>query len=367
MPSEAESDKRATREYHQQKGFAGGTPNLGGGGAAVSITVNPPKPAAKTAPRSGSGSTSSKSTATRGGGGGSAGAGSVTKAAIIDEELARQYGMTLGMLNAYPELKNLFNSMVKEGWTQAKFNAKLAETTWYKSLSDVQRKAILLQYTDPATYGKLWNTTQNKIRMMMADIGADPNNWEQINSISAKIIHEGYTDDQARDYLGQFIVFGPGGMAGGKAGQIQQELNSYAYTMGVQNSDAWSQEVVRQVVRGKRNLQDYKNEILEQTIATFGGWEKQLRAGATMQDLAQPYMQSMSQILEIPGGQINLFDNTIRGALSWRDPSGQAGSKPIWQFQNDLRKDERWKKTQNAQDAAMGTAHRVLQDFGVVY
>jgi hypothetical protein len=286
---------------------------------------------------------------------------------IVDDELARQYGMTLGLLNAYPELKNLFNSMVSEGWTQAKFNAKLAETNWYKSMNDAQRKAIMLQYTDPATYGKLWNTTQNKIRLMMADIGADPNNWDQINSISAKIIHEGYTDDQARDYLGQYIIFDSAGLAHGKAGQIQQNLNSYAYQMGVQNSDWWTQDAIRNVIRGKSNEQDFKNQIMEQSIATFSGWEKQLRAGATMQDLAQPYMQSMSQILEIPGGQINLFDNTVRGALQWKDPSGQAGAKPIWQFQNDLRQDDRWKKTQNAQDAAMGTAHKVLQDFGMVY
>jgi hypothetical protein len=275
--------------------------------------------------------------------------------------------MTLGLLNAYPELKDMFNQMVKEGWTQAKFNAKFAETNFYKNMSDTQRKAIMLQYTDPATYGKLWNTTQNKIRLMMADIGADPNNWDQVNAISGKIITEGYTDDQARDYLGQYIVFDGGGLAHGKAGQIQSELNSYAYTMGVQNSDWWTQDAIRNVIRGKNNEQDFKNQIMEQSIATFSGWEKQLRSGMTMQDIAQPYMQSMSQILEIPPGQTNLFDNTIRGALQWKDPSGQAGAKPLWQFQNDLRQDDRWKKTQNAQDAAMGTAHKVLQDWGVLY
>jgi len=389
VASDTDSEKRAAKKFHEEKGgfirewevqetipvqqalrpaAPPPAPNLQGGGAEVSISAGTkPTP---TQPRAGSGSTSSKSTAARAGGGASSATPASTPTAaapVLNEELARQYGMTLSMLNAYPELKQLFQDMVKEGWTQAKFNAKLAETNWYKTLGDSQRKAILLQYTDPATYSKLWNTTQNKIRSMMSDLGANPDNWEQVNAISAKIIHEGYTDDQARDYLGQFIVFGPGGMAGGKAGQVQQELNTYAYTMGIQNADFWTQDAVRNVVRGKKTSQDDKNEIMEQSIATFGGFEKQLRAGATMQDLAQPYMQSMSQILEIPGGNINLFDNTIRGALSWRDPSGTAGSKPLWQFQNDLRKDERWKKTQNAQDSAMGTAHRVLQDFGVVF
>src|ERR1051325_4545687 len=99
--------------------------------------------------------------------------------------------------------------------------------------------------------------------------------------------------------------------------------------MGGQNSDWWTQDAIRNVIRGKSNEQDFKNQTMEQSIATFSGWEKQLRAGATMQDLPQPYMQSMRQILEIPGGQINLFDSTVRGALPWKVPSGQAGAKPI--------------------------------------
>lgn len=337
-------------------------PNLSGGGATVTISTAPAAAPQRAAPVT----SAPRSTSSGGGGGGAAKpATSTASPQIVDEVLARQYGMTMGLLNAYPELKSLFQSMVKEGWNQAKFNAKLNETQWYKTLSDTQRKAILLQYTDPATYGKLWNTTQTHIRSIMADMGADPNDWDKVNAISAKVIHEGYNDDQARDFLGQYIVFGAGGLAGGKAGAVQQELNSYAYTMGVQNSSQWIQNAVRSVVRGKSTSLDFKNQIMEQAISAFPTWEKQLRAGSTMADLASPYTQSMSQILEIPPGSINLFDNTIRNALSWKDPQGLQSAKPIWQFQNDLRTDERWKRTQNAQDAAMGTAHKVLQDFGM--
>lgn len=284
---------------------------------------------------------------------------------IVDEELARQYGMTMGLLNAYPELKQLFQDMVAKGWNQAQFTARLSETQFYKTMSDVQRKSIMLQYTDPATYGKLWNTTQNRIRLMMADMGADPNNWDHINAISGKIITEGYTDEQARDYLGQFIVFGTSGLAGGKAGAIQGNLNAYAYAMGVQNSDWWIQDAVRSVVRGSKSEQDFKNDIMGQAVAAFPQYDKQLRTGSTLQDLAQPYAQSMSQILEIAPGTINMFDPTIRKAMSFKDKSGIASAMPLWDFQNSLRQDERWKKTQNAQDSSMGIAKKVLADFGI--
>lgn len=342
-------------------GSAKPNPNtLGGGGASVTIA-----PAPKVSQASGGGTAAKSASRSSGGVVNKAAAPTAASPKLDDEELAQQYGMTQGLLNAYPELKKLFGDAVSGTWTPDKFQAKLRETTWYKTMSDTQRKAITMQYTDPATYGKLWNTTQSHVRLMMADMGADPNNWDQINTIAGRIITEGYNDDQARDYLGQFIVFGNGGLAGGKAGATQQNLNQYAYAMGVRNSDQWIQDAVRNVVRGKSSEQDFKNQIMQQSIAAFPQWEKQLMSGSTMMDLASPYTQSMSQILEIPPGSINLFDNTIRSALSWKDPQGQAGAKPIWQFQNDLRTDDRWKKTQNAQDAAMGVAHKVMQDFGI--
>lgn len=291
---------------------------------------------------------------------------STAQPSLSQDELAQQYSLTSGMINAFPELKVLFDQAVREGWTSDKFQAKLRNTEWYKTRSDTQRKAAIMQYQDPASWGQLWNTTQSHIRDLMADMGADANNWEQINAAASKVIWDGYNDNQARDFLGQYIVFGNGGLAGGKAGAAQQELNTYAYQMGVQNADWWQQDAIRNIMRGQKTVQDYKNEIMNQSIAAFPGLEKQLRAGSTLADLAQPYTQSMSQILEIPSGNINMFDPTIRNALSYRDPSGASNSRPLWQFQNDLRSDERWKKTQNAQDAAMGTAHSVLQNFGMV-
>jgi hypothetical protein len=77
-------------------------------------------------------------------------------------------------------------------------------------------------------------------------------------------------------------------------------------------------------------------------------------------------MQSMSQILELPAGSINLFDPTIKSALQAKDKATGANAvKPIWQFENDLRSDSRWKSTQNAQNSMMQVAHQVLSDFGV--
>lgn len=281
-------------------------------------------------------------------------------------EKLQQFGFVQGMLDAFPELRNLFDQAVKGDWTPDKFQAELQKTNWYKTQSDTKRKAIILQYTDPATYSKLWHDTQQKMWDLSAQLGAGAD-WGLINRIAGQVIFEGLTDDQARDMFGQYMVFGKNGLAGGQAGEAMTDLQAYAYSMGVKNADQWMQDAVRQVVMGNKTLQDYKNEIMSQSIAAFPGFEKQLKAGQTMQDLASPYMQSMSQILEIAPGSINMFDPSIRSAMSFKNPDGTSGTKPLWQFQNDLRSDPRWKLTKNAQDATMGVAHKVLVDMGMAY
>jgi hypothetical protein len=288
-------------------------------------------------------------------------------AKIDNAALAQQYGLVAGFINAYPEIRTLFNQAVTEGWSSDKFQAKFKNTNWYKGMSESQRKAAIMQYSDPAEWSSLWTKTNAHVRDMMGSAGANPDDWSQVDKIASKMIWEGWNDEQAHDYIGSIIVFGPGGLAGGKAGEAQAELNQYSYAMGIKNSDSWIQSAVRQVASGKKSTQDFKNEILASAVATFPGFEKQLKSGATLADLAQPYTQTMSQILEIPQGQVNLFDPTIRNALSWKDQQGQAASKPLWQFQNELRTDPRWTKTQNAQDATMGTAHKVLADLGFAF
>jgi hypothetical protein len=163
-------------------------------------------------------------------------------------------------------------------------------------------------------------------------------------------------------------VYFDGGDFEGQGADTQNELRSYAYSMGVHMSDKWYADNTRKVLRGLATTSDYKNEMLRQAKAMFPQFSKQLDAGQTVADIANPYMQTMAQILELPSGSINLFDPTIKKALQYKNPGTlQTETKPLWQFENDLRADPRWKQTKNAQDSMMQIGHQVLSDFGFKY
>ena len=81
--------------------------------------------------------------------------------------------------------------------------------------------------------------------------------------------------------------------------------------------------------------------------------------------MADPYIQSMSNILELPSTSLDVFDPNIRQALAFTLPDGKIGTKSIYDFEKDLRKDARWQYTDNARRSVSSGALKVLQDFGL--
>lgn len=284
-------------------------------------------------------------------------------------ELAEQYGFTSSFLNANPELKKLFSDMVSKGYSKDMFQAKLRNTKWWKTHSDKERQYLTQTYTDPATAKQNFNAAYVSVHQLAEQLGIKDTKFTKarIQEAAYNVVAKGWSDGQLRNYLGQYVYF-DGGDFEGQGADTQNELRSYAYSMGVHMSDKWYADNTRKVLRGMATTSDYKNEMLRQAKAMFPQFSKQLDAGQTVADIAQPYLQSMAQILELPSGSINLFDPTIKKALQYKNPGTlQTETKPLWQFENDLRSDPRWKQTKNAQDSLMQIGHQVLSDFGFKY
>jgi hypothetical protein len=284
-----------------------------------------------------------------------------------NQEAAQEYGYVQALFEANPELKALFAKAVKGTWSAAKFQAEIVDTKWFKTHGQQERDYLVLQYGDPATARQKIGQATIQARQLAESMGwqETAENQKKIQAVAYNMVAKGWTSEQAQYYLGQYITF-KGGDTGGTAGQALDDLHAYSYNMGIKNSDKWYQEQARNVARGIATADDAKASIRKQAETMFPEWQKQLQAGQTVADLASPYMQSMSQILELPAGSINLFNPSIKKALQYKDPKSGANSvRPIWQFQNDLRNDPRWNSTKNAQDSAMQVAHQVLTDFGV--
>lgn len=303
------------------------------------------------------------------GGGGGGTAGSSGGAAIDPNVLAEQFGLVKQLIDSVPELKKMFDQAVKGGWTADKFKASLANTDWWKSHSEKQRQYLIKSFTDPATFEDDKQNAQYKINDFAAQLGIPGvlGDAAMLNELTMGVLYEGWSDAELKYQIGARLMFSGEGNLAGQGGDFQNKMSSAAWANGVKLDKNWYMNYYRGILQGTTTEQQALQDIRNKAAAMFPGFKDQIMAGQNMVDIASPYIQGMSSILEINPGAVDLFDTTITGALNYKDDKGVTGAKPLWQFETELRKDPRWVKTNNAREGLFGVAHKVAQDFGVLY
>lgn len=154
------------------------------------------------------------------------------------------------------------------------------------------------------------------------------------------------------------------GMPEGPIGQNFLQVKNFAARNGIMLSDDAASDYATKIVTGKIDQNTVFNSIRESAISAFPQLADRIKAGIDVKTIADPYIQSMSNILEIPYTSVDLFDPKIRGALAYTLPDGKVGTKSIYDFERELREDPRWQYTKNAKKTVAESTLRVLQDFG---
>ena len=150
----------------------------------------------------------------------------------------------------------------------------------------------------------------------------------------------------------------------GPSGKYFTEVKNLAARNGIMLSDSAATDYANKIVAGVIDADTAFNTIRESAASAFPQLADKIKAGVDLKTLADPYIQSMSNILELPYTALDLFDPKIRSALSYTLPDGKIGTKSIYDFEKELRQDPRWQYTDNAKKAVADSTLRVLQDFG---
>lgn len=284
---------------------------------------------------------------------------------LSPEEQASNYGWSIGFLEGNPELKKKFDQAVKETWTPEKFQAEIRNTKWWQTTADTARQAQALKSSDPATYNANIAAAKTQVQELASEVGAAVP-IGQLGKIAESVISSGMDETEIRNALAQYVTFTKNGTMTGEAGMHQYTMKQYAASMGVNISDQALKNQAAMVVRKLATTQDFEGQLREQAKSSYPGYASQIDAGQTMQDIANPYMQTMSQELQIPTSGINLQDPLIKSALNGLNQDGKPTGKTLLDFSTQLRNDPRWGKTQNALDQTMSAANKVLSDFGLI-
>lgn len=282
--------------------------------------------------------------------------------------LAEQYGFSRAFFASDPELEALLTRAVKGdsksggSWDTAKFIAEYRDTKWFKTHSAAYRQNLIQKTSDPKTYSTRLAQTIAALSDEAHKVGAvlTP---AQLSALADHALMFGYTDAQIQNSLGSYVKLS-GGQFAGEAGTNAMTLQQAAWRNGIRLSDSSLQNWVQQIAKGNHTTDDFQTWVRNQAATLAPGVADQLKSGMDLYDVAQPYIQSMGQLLELPTTDIDLFDPTIRKALNLTGPDGKATTQSLGDFENSLRHDPRYLKTQGAQDQFMSTAHSILSSFG---
>lgn len=284
---------------------------------------------------------------------------------LSPEELASQYGWAYAFLNSDSSLKSLFQQAVDGNWTSEKFQAQLRQTDFWKNNSDVARKALEQKAVDPASWNATIQANTMKIQEMAAQVGAAIPNG-QLGSLAEQMAMTGMGDEQLKNILGGWVDFTSNNTMNGTAGMVEHSMRQYADQQGVGLSSDSIKSYAQMFVKGLGTQDDFKNFIDQQAISEYPGWEQQIKAGGTMKQIANPYIQTMAQTLGLSPDSISLSDPTIKAALNGLDVNGNPVGKSLVDFEDSLRGDPRYRYTPQAMDKTMAVGNSVLKSMGLV-
>jgi NlpC/P60 family protein len=273
-------------------------------------------------------------------------------------------GLITSFIQNDPDLQDLYSQAVAGNWSQDQFIAALHETDWWKNNSDTVRNSLAQKQTDPATWNQSIENDKVKILEMATKLGVHLSD-SSLGNVANTAALLGWNDAMIQQSLSTYLEQSSKGWFGGYAGQVELGLKEYAADMGIPVSDKFVNDAVNQVVAGTNSLQAYRAQIQTQAASAFPAYADLINKGVTVGKIAVPFASALSQILEQNPDQVSLNSPILRQAMQATDAKGVPVQKSLTDFENELRQNPLWRKTNNARDTVMSSANQILTDMGL--
>jgi hypothetical protein len=163
----------------------------------------------------------------------------------------------------------------------------------------------------------------------------------------------------------------PGGQAANYMSQLKGLANDYGLNgLNTNGGSNYFSDAAQSILLGKSTIDTWKQDIINQAKQNYKAYAPQLDAGISLRSLANPYINSLSNLLEVPSDSIDLsassgYGKMVSDALRGTDPNNP-NPMTLNQFETQVKQDPRWGFTNNARDSVMGGVGSLLKMFGKV-
>lgn len=284
--------------------------------------------------------------------------------AALDDAVV-EFGSLGQLALQIPELRQKLNDAIAHHWDTTKFTAEIQQTAWWRQHGSQIRQRAIQKATDPASYNQDFSTARNRVMQMASQMGLtlDPHTRD----IAANnLLNLSWSDVDLHNFVGGHGRPLRSDLPTGEYSQVQDKIKQAAAQYGIRVGDGYVNGAVRAVLSGHYTVETYVSQFRKSAKSAFPSLAREIDAGLTVDQIAEPYKQTMAQTLEISPDSVNLFTPQIRQALAAKNKDGSPGTENLWQFETNLKNDPRWQYTKNAHDSAFQFLHQVGQLFGKV-
>ena len=317
--------------------------------------------------------------------------------------LMSTYGAQVALVDSVPELSALLNTAMAENWSAAKWSAEYQNTNWYQQHGAGYIASETDRLADPGKYAEAYNNLLTQMTNIALAKGLDVSSFGgQINAAQAKafdpaqpnvvaqMLQHYYNVQPDATILSQYIAknsqiaLSSTGTPEGELATTSQSLRNFANSMGVSSqylTPTWNNAAGAGVnaspdyftnaayaIQQGLTTADTEQALYRQNAqAIYKPFAQQIANGASVTQLAQPYIAAASNLLEVDPSTINLGAATGLGAKVTKALQGDGtNSMALDAFNTYMKQQPEWLNTGNARTSLMDVANTWARDFGKV-
>lgn len=265
-----------------------------------------------------------------------------------------------------PEIAELLEDAIAEGFTEQEFQARLEQTNWWKQTTASAREWDINGERDPASQQTQIDNRVALIRQVALDsfgvrLGAD-----SLNELANDSLRLGWTQQFLLNAIGDVATQSTAGISQLRAGYVGQQLRQTANEYGIAISDNTFNKFVNQIAVGQETQDSFQQYALTQAKNLFPSVSDRLDAGETFQQIVDPYREQAARLLEIDPDEIDFTQSEYVKALTYQDERGEQRPMSFTEFGDYIRQTRSfgYEYTEQARNKAYKVANELANLFG---
>jgi hypothetical protein len=276
------------------------------------------------------------------------------------------YGAYYDMIKNDPQISKLLEDAIKLGYSDAKFQAELEKTDWWRKTTANARQFQVLETTDPATARAQLDNRIALVRETAQRMGVTLAT-SSLESIARNAINLGFDlTAQVEDLVGSEAIRSAGGVSQLRYGYVGNSIRESARKFGVALSDVTFNEWVNKIAVGAESQETFESYAQQISRTLYPSLAAGYDRGLTFAQLTDPYAQQASRILEIPAAQVDFTDPKWAQAFTMKDEKGNPTQMSYGEWADYLRTNPSfgWEYTDDAKNRAYTVVNRLAELFG---